>query len=637
MPNLFTTGMGMKAVLRSKPQETGRSSAWQPQERDDAAFQKMLAAVQKERPTPKNRVANQKAAPLNPGNRLGQPLNSKVANRAPAVNAKKAMRPDKAEKERSDAAARESAVPAEEDLSLVAAQEATDCNVFHESQNGVEWALTEAQALIGPAGQTAAPELTPESTPTATPRTIKSSVIALAAQSEGVAPVTVRTEDSLWQGLNPELQVANQADAASANGTPALTKTMVSTVVVPSTGLATDPVTIAVNAPNPELNPVKAEALPQMASSTDFRDLLAATQAVTGEGHADVAASNLASSNTVAPIVAPTVLPTDTSAPDGLHSDFTYNMVMAGMSLPANKGMTPGNTPASPTLSRLSIPAGALVKTARQGQNGSSGPANDPPSAPQAQVELFASSPGQVLNGRTENAVRENWGPSFSAVGESADLPLQIVAVSGGVTEEATVAGDKTKSTSIAKTSTKRPAVAQTGVELLGVGGANATATVVHTRQSDGRQEAAPVNKDELFTQIVAQAKVMAHEGQSAMELSLKPEHLGKLKMKITVEHQVVTAQFTVESEQVKQIIETNLVQLRKMLQDAGAQVQNLNVTIGQPNDGNANYAQQHPSGDPGSQAPRRNTSGGKAPEAADHPEVNRVPAKSQAIVDLIA
>jgi flagellar hook-length control protein FliK len=92
------------------------------------------------------------------------------------------------------------------------------------------------------------------------------------------------------------------------------------------------------------------------------------------------------------------------------------------------------------------------------------------------------------------------------------------------------------------------------------------------------------VNKDDLFAQIVEKAKVVVNNGNSEMEISLKPEHLGKLQLKISVVDQTVTAKFVAESQQVKEVIETHLNQLRRNLQDNGVQVDQLMVSVGQQN-----------------------------------------------------
>jgi flagellar hook-length control protein FliK len=87
--------------------------------------------------------------------------------------------------------------------------------------------------------------------------------------------------------------------------------------------------------------------------------------------------------------------------------------------------------------------------------------------------------------------------------------------------------------------------------------------------------------KDQLFTQIMDHAKLMLSGNQSEMEMSLKPDHLGKLQLRVLVENQVVTARFMAESQQVKQIIETNLNQLRDQLRENGLQVDLLSVSVG--------------------------------------------------------
>ena len=87
--------------------------------------------------------------------------------------------------------------------------------------------------------------------------------------------------------------------------------------------------------------------------------------------------------------------------------------------------------------------------------------------------------------------------------------------------------------------------------------------------------------KDQLFGQIVENAKLMLAGNHSEMEMNLKPEHLGKLQLKVTIENQVVTASFVAESQQVKEIIETNLGQLRDHLRESGLKVDQLAVYVG--------------------------------------------------------
>lgn len=99
--------------------------------------------------------------------------------------------------------------------------------------------------------------------------------------------------------------------------------------------------------------------------------------------------------------------------------------------------------------------------------------------------------------------------------------------------------------------------------------------------QAFGSTEVTSANKEELFSQIVEQAKVVINNGGSEMEVNLKPEHLGRLQLKVTIENEVVTAKFVAESQQVKEIIESNLSQLRRSLQENGMQVDMIMVSVG--------------------------------------------------------
>lgn len=105
------------------------------------------------------------------------------------------------------------------------------------------------------------------------------------------------------------------------------------------------------------------------------------------------------------------------------------------------------------------------------------------------------------------------------------------------------------------------------------MGGAQFQETTQLTGQTAG--------KDQLFSQIMEHARLMLSGNQSELEMSLKPDHLGKLQLKVMVENQVVTARFVAESQQVKQIIETNLNQLRDQLRENGLQVDQLSVSVG--------------------------------------------------------
>lgn len=90
------------------------------------------------------------------------------------------------------------------------------------------------------------------------------------------------------------------------------------------------------------------------------------------------------------------------------------------------------------------------------------------------------------------------------------------------------------------------------------------------------------VTAKEILPQIVERTQLMVAGGYHEMELNLQPENLGKLHLKISLENQLVTAHFLAESQQVKEIIESNLSQLRQKLQATGLQIDKLQVNLGQ-------------------------------------------------------
>jgi flagellar hook-length control protein FliK len=69
--------------------------------------------------------------------------------------------------------------------------------------------------------------------------------------------------------------------------------------------------------------------------------------------------------------------------------------------------------------------------------------------------------------------------------------------------------------------------------------------------------------------------------GTHEMRIALKPDSLGRVKISIRVEHEIVTARLQVETQQVKQIVESNIHLLRDSLQEHNLKAGQLSVDIG--------------------------------------------------------
>jgi len=82
------------------------------------------------------------------------------------------------------------------------------------------------------------------------------------------------------------------------------------------------------------------------------------------------------------------------------------------------------------------------------------------------------------------------------------------------------------------------------------------------------------------MNQILQGARLMVKSGVAHMHLELHPPELGRLRLALVVEGEMVTARFTAESQTVRAIIETNLPELRSALQESGLQVDQLQVEV---------------------------------------------------------
>lgn len=96
----------------------------------------------------------------------------------------------------------------------------------------------------------------------------------------------------------------------------------------------------------------------------------------------------------------------------------------------------------------------------------------------------------------------------------------------------------------------------------------------------------------DVIKQISEKVDVNLFEDKSEMIIKLKPDHLGKVTVEIAVENGNVTAKFLAESERVKEILESNMQDLKDHLAKQGMVVQDLSVSVG--NDGRGHLFEQN-------------------------------------------
>ncbi|WP_440118831.1 flagellar hook-length control protein FliK [Paenibacillus sp. QZ-Y1] len=83
----------------------------------------------------------------------------------------------------------------------------------------------------------------------------------------------------------------------------------------------------------------------------------------------------------------------------------------------------------------------------------------------------------------------------------------------------------------------------------------------------------------EMTQFVVNKLDIVQQKGFSEATISLRPEHLGKLDVQITLQNGQLVARFMTEHSMAKDMLEQQMVQLRTALQAQGIQVERLEVT----------------------------------------------------------
>lgn len=91
----------------------------------------------------------------------------------------------------------------------------------------------------------------------------------------------------------------------------------------------------------------------------------------------------------------------------------------------------------------------------------------------------------------------------------------------------------------------------------------------------------APPDLYNVLPQIVDHARLIKTPERSEMVIQLKPEHLGELTLRVSVDGGTVNASFHSNNAEVRSIIESSLVQLRQDMAGQGLKVDNVGVYAG--------------------------------------------------------
>ena len=91
------------------------------------------------------------------------------------------------------------------------------------------------------------------------------------------------------------------------------------------------------------------------------------------------------------------------------------------------------------------------------------------------------------------------------------------------------------------------------------------------------------INPADVIDQIMNQVKITSSGGNfSEMRMTLSPESLGDIVLRVMTQNGIVTAMFEAENQRVKETLEASFNQLRDALQDQGIQFSELSVSVRQ-------------------------------------------------------
>lgn len=114
------------------------------------------------------------------------------------------------------------------------------------------------------------------------------------------------------------------------------------------------------------------------------------------------------------------------------------------------------------------------------------------------------------------------------------------------------------------------------------------SASVYTTEQPQSTHDASSDSKamqNDVIRQIVQRMTLHTNGNQSQMNIQLKPEFLGNLRMEVVTENHQVMVRMAAENHAVREMIEHNIHVLKSELEQHGLQVQKVDVYVAQNND----------------------------------------------------
>ncbi|WP_158289717.1 flagellar hook-length control protein FliK [Paenibacillus flagellatus] len=229
-------------------------------------------------------------------------------------------------------------------------------------------------------------------------------------------------------------------------------------------------------------------------------------------------------------------------------------------------------------------PADAATAAQHQAQTGSqANAAQQAASAVTAQHSSRSKSASKQSEG--EGNVQSSFATAVDMIGNERKSRLEALAAKAGVQPQFAFAATVETTGSEEKAAESAPAV-DTG------SGNGASVQTNHplrhlTPHHQTTQTESPVVRADRFAEDMAQAmkslKVNASTGMSEVRITLMPEHLGQVDVKVSMHNGQIVAHFMADTTHGKEMLESQLSQLRAVLNGQGLQVDRLEVSQSSP------------------------------------------------------
>lgn len=121
----------------------------------------------------------------------------------------------------------------------------------------------------------------------------------------------------------------------------------------------------------------------------------------------------------------------------------------------------------------------------------------------------------------------------------------------------------------------------QTRNDVMGSVNQNITENVFAPTQESVNGATTQVDVSDIIKQIVEFSRVTLSNTATTMEMQLNPENLGKIYLELTSKGGVVSAHITTQNEAVKEALESQLVEFKQNMNQAGVKVDAVEVAVG--------------------------------------------------------